>query len=114
MWREYLEYILAQGLLNCLGEGVRIDSLAAQRRCHDGCSFLVERGADAPDRAIFPVVAWNAEGRTVVSGKAAPIASGKPLSPSTTAIRMSYAPRLEVVHDLEPQFSAFRLFDVRP
>jgi hypothetical protein len=30
---------------------------------------------------------------TIVAGKAALIASGKPFSPSTTAIRMSWTPR---------------------
>src|SRR5512132_801711 len=48
----------------------------------------------------------------VVSGKTAPIASGKPFRPSTTAIRMSFTPRgLQLVHHLQPEFGAFALFD---
>jgi len=40
------------------------------------------------------------------------IASGKPFSPSTTAIRISLtAPSLEIVDDLEPKFRALGLLN---
>ena len=49
----------------------------------------------------------------MVSGKAAVIASGKPFSPSTTAIRMSWTPRLRssVITESQnfaPSFSAIQ------
>ena len=46
---------------------------------------------------------------TVVMG------SGEPFSPSTTAIRMSSDPTVaQLVHDLEPEFGSFVLFDPMP
>lgn len=52
---------------------------------------------------------------TIVSGKAAQIAPGKPLRPSTTAgqdVGQRAVP--EVVHDLEPECSPFGLLDPKP
>src|SRR6056297_2220950 len=47
---------------------------------------------------------------TMASGKAAVIASGKPFSPSTTAIRMSWTPPvLQLVHHRQPELGAFVL-----
>src|SRR3954463_7099035 len=52
---------------------------------------------------------------TVACGNTEVIASGKPLSPSTTAIRISLRPRvLSFVHHFEPEFGAFALFDPEP
>jgi len=52
---------------------------------------------------------------TVVSGKIVPIASGNPLSPSTTAIRTSVTPRVfELIHHLEPELGALGLLDPQP
>lgn len=39
----------------------------------------------------------------MVSGKAAVIASGKPFSPSTTAIRMSYPAVAQFIHHRQPE-----------
>ena len=52
---------------------------------------------------------------TVVSGKTAPIASGKPFRPSTTAIRMSLdAAGLQLVHHLQPELGPLGLLDPKP
>ena len=57
-------------------------------------------------------IRWTMQVWTMVSGKTAPIASGKPLRPSTTAIRISPTPRaLQLVHHLEPELGALALLD---
>lgn len=43
-----------------------------------------------------------------------PIASGNPLRPSTTAIRIAHAAGPEIVHDLEPELRAFAVLDPEP
>ena len=49
---------------------------------------------------------------TIVSGNTAPIASGKPLRPSTTAIRMSLTPRVfRSFITLSQNFGALGLLD---
>src|ERR1700759_3836350 len=59
-------------------------------------------------------IRWTMQVWTVVNGKTVPIASGNPLSPSTTAIRMSAMPRVLSSFITLSQLGALGLLDPQP